>query len=159
MIHLLWNLLLPFCDDVQRWLDLIIMATEPRYYIFYKRNSFTSSTILFWYVVTTKTKTTNGKISTLKMIFFHFRLYIKIFEIFSFLLIPNSSYVKEIWILLLVSHFHGIALNPNLVEEATCFMIWFKLNYKAICLCKDPNVISHSSNGLVVYYLLLPWVR
>ena len=109
------------------------MATEPRYYIFYKRNSFTSSAILFWYVLTTKTKTTNGKISTLKMIFFHFRLYIKIFEIFSFLLIPNMSYVKEIWILLLVSHFHGIALNPNLVEEATSFMIWFKLNYKAIC--------------------------
>ena len=30
-----------------------------------------------------------GKISTLKIIFFSFRLYIKIFEIFNFLLIPN----------------------------------------------------------------------
>ena len=51
-----------------------------------------------------------GKISTLQMIFFLiFRLYIKMFEIFSFLLIPNMSYFKEILILLLVSHFHGIA--------------------------------------------------
>ena len=50
-----------------------------------------------------------GKISTLKIIFFSFRLYIKIFEIFSFLLIPNMSYFREIWISLLVSRFHGIA--------------------------------------------------
>ena len=113
------------------------MITEPRYYIFYQRNSYTSSTILFWYVLSTKMKTTNGnkkiqhvfkrpqkylkfdlryslpkygKISTLKIFFFFsFRLYIKMFEIFSFLLIPNMSYFKEISILLLVSCFHGIA--------------------------------------------------
>ena len=103
---------------------------SPDITFFYKKNSYTSSAILFWYVLTTEMKTTNGNKNTahfqkateifkiwlevlneaLKIIFFSFRLYIKNFEIFSFLLIPNMSYFKEKWILLLVSRFHGIAL-------------------------------------------------
>ena len=117
---------------------------HPDITFFYKKNSYTSSTILFWYVLTTETKTTNGnkkntahfwkateifkfdvrysmpkygKISTLKIIFFSFRLYIKHFEILSLLLIPNMSYFKEIWILLLESHFHGIALLFPLISS------------------------------------------
>ena len=50
-----------------------------------------------------------GKKSTLKIFFFSIRFYIKNFEIFSFLLIPNMSYFKVIWILLLVSLFDQIA--------------------------------------------------
>ena len=69
-----------------------------------------------------------GKISTLKIIFFSFRLYIKIFEIFSFLLIPNMSYFSEIWISLLVSRFHGIAqytLKTIFIQcEITIWVVW-----------------------------------
>ena len=69
-----------------------------------------------------------GKISTLKITFFSFRLYIKIFEIFSFLLIPNMSYFSEIWISLLVSRFHGIAqytLKTIFIQcEITIWVVW-----------------------------------
>ena len=62
-----------------------------------------------------------GKISTLKIIFFSFRLYIKIFEIFSYLLILNMSFFKEIWISLPVSHFHEIAHKHTYIQSAiTC---------------------------------------
>ena len=58
----------------------------------------------------------DGKISTLKTFFFflNFRLYIKNFEIFNFLLIPNMSNFKDIFVLLPVSHFHEIALNSTI---------------------------------------------
>ena len=53
--------LLRFCDGRTRVIRLAYHGCcEPRYYIFYKRNSYTSSTILFLYVLTTEMKTTNG---------------------------------------------------------------------------------------------------